>query len=554
MWLLAVAALALVACDADASTPVRPCPDGECYAIDGCVASVVGTKCFDCSRNGYLLDGVCVCYASPFAINQDTCARLVQPDPFIPSSICDLAAGQCEVSPGVCGLSRFGARCYGECAGNGYVVPCDPVGLENGFCCVCYTPTVFDAASTCSYARVQTGSLETLEVVQSFDTEVPHQSKELGWWNDVAAQSAARPYGSSNPPTPDRCLREPFGPEAGTVVAAVPLYDCNAYVALDPDRPHPETDNGTRVVCGGHGDWSAADYRCNCHVGWQLTRSGFMGWDNETEALVCTSCAGWFGPPFPVDGIAMCSVPWVPDPVDGEGAQCGGHGVLGASGECVCRSNDVEGHWTNAPVEQVFDEYRWVGDHAALVPYSSTVQACVACPFGYSPAAGTSTRPCIHSGDTHSPTDSPTAAPALVPAIGLVQLLANSDGAFGYDPTKCVPIAPATAGAQFLEYGGVDLAGLANFYAFDPSAPVVNGNTREPIAVNYTELVAGRLLVSLRDAGVTGAPRFWISGCGNWGNASAMGVSRSTDTVDGPDDQETACDDTEAVLGMMWYS
>ncbi len=39
------------------------CPIGECRELDrGCVSSVYSTRCSECSANGYIVDGRCVCY------------------------------------------------------------------------------------------------------------------------------------------------------------------------------------------------------------------------------------------------------------------------------------------------------------------------------------------------------------------------------------------------------------------------------------------------------------------------------------------------------------
>jgi hypothetical protein len=519
----AVLFLLILAAEPTRAVVTSACGAGQCFTTLGCAVSAPGVACAECSLAGYIALGACVCGPSFVPLN-DVCAPLAVSEPYFFSPCYSPVDDdtKCLVTlRGVqaCRTSVYGVLCD-DCGRQGYVRRVDDAPT---FGCACYDPSVYDATVRCAQI-FDTTSFENVRSVQSFAGVVPHASKILGFFKST---TPPKPFGAPNPPIPDACLRPPFGPPPNTFITSSSLgflSECNTFVALDPD-----SSDGVEKTCAGHGDWSRSNYRCECFPKWRLVDTGYLGPDGEV-AYVCSACSGWWGPNNNAStsafGLGLCTVPWTPDPVTGEDAECSGHGTF-VHGECLCDQSVELGFWAIGELNGTFSEIVWSGPNAVVTTFNATVRTCVACSYGFFPLPGSASGvPCTTNVYTRSPTARPSGSPVPGERVRLVSTT-SSNGAFGYTfvtTTTCTTdCASVGRGAVVAAFGGVEIADMPAAFGFDEDAPVVSLVTNQLVAPDWIAFTSGELVATLNSTGVV-ATEWWTEGCDAWYNASALGI------------------------------
>ncbi len=207
----------------------------------------------------------------------------------VDSVLCSL--GECHTETNGCMNSTYGVLCE-ECNNNGFLQQRTPtIGSPETNICVCYDPS-FDPTDEvpCTSLLVQTLSLE-VNVHRDRVLCDPHQHEKLGFFKN-SGNVQDHVYGQDNPPVPNACLRDIFGPEPKQLIESFrrPLQTCNTYCGPDPNEefgPNQETNCDT---CAHHGDWDPDLYRCECHPKWTLRDSGKEGKDAGVNAYLCNKC------------------------------------------------------------------------------------------------------------------------------------------------------------------------------------------------------------------------------------------------------------------------
>ncbi|MHA1684487.1 MAG: hypothetical protein ACTSUE_26350 [Promethearchaeota archaeon] len=340
--------------------------------------------------------------------------------------------GQCYTETDGCLDSKFGVLCT-ECNNNGYLEERTPsIGFPETNICVCYDPS-FDPT-----ANVPCSSLTVLKFDLDLTTHLdralcdPHQHELLGFFK-LSGNPNDHYYGLDNPPVPNACLREIWGPEPGQNVETFrrPLQTCNTYCGPDPNQFYGPLQESACFTCSKHGNWNPNKYRCECHDQWTLRKSPHIGKDPGIHAYLCDKCQPLWGPSVPGDGEYLeidrrsapyCHQIWTPDPETGIESECGGHGTFGIhSKQCGCFANETHGHWDLEPFTFEFTELAW--DNGGLEPVETKVNrtalTCMKCAFPYIPDPLVSqsfpmpVQACsIDSSLTLKPTVSPVQAPA----------------------------------------------------------------------------------------------------------------------------------------------
>ena len=233
-----------------------------------------------------------------------------------------LSLGSTDLACG-CVASVPGELCA-ECLLRGYLVP-----TANGDVCKCYE----DATAAPNKAIAPCEPVITAETTLNISVTYSRAwcdafcDREMGCF----APPPSLAYGGEPAPQITECANPAFGPPPGAIREAfdtLPPQTCNSYGAPGPVNPA----NYTWALCGGHGDWDRAGYRCVCHPGWALADPGpeYQGIDGE-RPLVCAVCAALFGPrPGDVVGESstpLCFTPFTPHPLTGEEAVCVGRGA-----------------------------------------------------------------------------------------------------------------------------------------------------------------------------------------------------------------------------------
>ncbi len=506
------------------------CPAGECFTSTGCVESVYGARCVECSARGYLDGSACVCYPALAPLDPDTCAFVHAPAQSVPS-VCP--AGRCEYAPGLCAPSTDLVRCL-ECNEQGYLVDALVDGVYAVRSCRCFDPVAYSSAIAC-VGIYNVSSVATLVAAQSRATITPHDSRELGCFELVGQPTNyGEPYDLTF-----KCCVEALGPAPQAYLASSGLGhlgECNAYVARDPDAAPCVTAEGLdcrdAVVCGGHGRWNAELYRCECFERWGLAPTGLVGPtydpDGEAETHACTVCSGWWGPSLSPDA---CSAPYTPDPVTGADAVCGGNGVY-ERGRCACYQSDADGWWDLAVVTGEFERLVYVDGVVETERYEASVATCAICSRGAGPPPG-SENPC--STMVFAPTAAPTSAPTVPSRLTLRELVVGN-ATFDWQPTEC-----GEGFYRVVESDGVAIADLARAWGFRDDVPVVSVDG-VLIAATYELFALGVLNASV--ATVTNATGWWAAPCGN----STTGVARLANVTDQTGEYDAGCVDALAQL------
>ena len=303
---------------------------------------------------------------------------------------CRALTGPCEGSEDpACGCvaSVQGELCA-ECSFAGFLL-----ATPNGDVCRCYDAATADpnnVAGPCTSVVNATGT---------FDAVVTYSRGWCDAWADREKGSWAQPppfaYGREPAPQITACTNPAFGPPPDAVREApetLPPMTCNSYGAPDPALAG--FDNDTWALCGGHGDWDRAHYRCVCQPGWALADPGpaYVGVGGE-RPLVCTQCAELFGPrpgePGLAPGSPLCVAPYAPDPVTGIEDVCSGHGSPTSDAECACyNATGTTGSWTLTPLSQAAVALQYVGAYGTQFvaqTYTATVMTCGTCAAGAGP-------------------------------------------------------------------------------------------------------------------------------------------------------------------------
>jgi hypothetical protein len=282
-----------------------------------------------------------------------------------------------------CAPSRFGVFCL-ECSFSGYL---------NEFSeCVCNArvqdPNFLPAPCT---PIVTTSQEISLERVATNSTCECWFSRTKGMFR---SSNPATKMGNPDPPCCDVCFSEGVGPPAGTVLDVFaykrPVV-CTRYGSANPSLVNATNDKASDAawqVCSGHGTWNSQKFRCECDAQWQLRPTAYDGYYEKIST--CDTCDEFWGPP------GFCIVPWVPDPVTGLAAECGGHGTFSqGSRTCNCFGNSTAGHWEIATVQTNVTRYYFtapLGGALGTFTALATQQACVECdasaPPGATPQAG----------------------------------------------------------------------------------------------------------------------------------------------------------------------
>jgi len=343
----------------------------------GYVPSGPGAACVECDGRGYVLaNGTCVFESDP---------SIPPPEP-----------GQtlfCEPPEGGSTVSQFGVLCR-ECTFNGF--------LSRPDYCTCYS-----ASTSATCAPMEPGQLinVTADEVRAYCE--PFLDRRLGFFRDPPLFR----YGREPATTPTECWSAVYGPDPGELFergADAPLFTCATFTGVDPV-------DGRRRTCRGHGAWDFAT-NCTCDARWQgvLEGTDYFGQD----AYTCGQCRDFWGPPPRVPRVDgdYCSAPYLPDPLTGAQAECGGHGLF-FDPSCVCYFNETAGYWA---LQNVTAEFTTRLGDGSLVRENATVAACLRCADGYGPYPRCdeedpdwTERPTL-APSTQRPTLAPTRAPTDV--------------------------------------------------------------------------------------------------------------------------------------------
>lgn len=259
---------------------------------------------------------------------------------------CTLSTGVVKTNPGE------GDLCA-ECSYQGYYL---------GTTCYCILPS-FDPSNAC------------LPVVSTFYENITDYNQSIAqcecyenWENGFFKLSTPEKryingerefvYGEGAPPICDDCYSELYGPNPREMTASRlvlgGLKPCTQYGGPDPNLIPTLSPVSSRMLledgefrewraCNNHGGWNFTLRGCQCDLGWGLN---YIGDGYNGEVFSCNKCIGPWGPPTPpfqdaiqnIPFAVFCSVPWTPDPEDGELKECSGHGTF-QNGECVCDGN-----------------------------------------------------------------------------------------------------------------------------------------------------------------------------------------------------------------------
>ena len=337
----------------------------------------------------------------------------------------DCLEGQCTLVTGECVSGAGPGRLCAECDYKGYYV------LGECFC----TNRLADVNNQCNLPSAVNRTRTLTRVVyegvctpfttwtEGFWANTP--AGTLGWIGPTAVNDYI--YGTKLPPTSAVCYNTFYVPQPETISASAFLANVTACSQLggpDPDqmyRPEYEymsgrplrvldTQNTPSVTCAGHGTWDQDLHGCVCSTGWTLALAG-LGYA-DTPVYLCQECLGPLGPPVPVQNsfldtgqeslqFSFCSVPWTPDPLDGQLKACSGHGDYLTNG-CQCDSDPVNGYWRLAPYS--LDQrtlYLSGPEQYTEIIETYTVDTCLGCQTGFS----------VNEGCTVNRTESPTSFP-----------------------------------------------------------------------------------------------------------------------------------------------
>lgn len=272
-----------------------------------------GNLCIECKLLGYVLaNGSCsttVEYQPQVYLIQPTC------DPYY-----------CRVN-GICKDSYYGVLCD----------ECNKLGWLNGVICECYVSDANPYQRCIHSSTILQTTLYIDEKYRSWEC-IPHQDHIKGCFKLGLVPSDYK-YGTTlDPPIPNQCCSEIYGPEPQQLVSAA-LDACNSF-----GGPDPNSDDITKWhYCSNHGTWDSTTYSCICSSpNWQADFIGFDLYGNP--AYSCNKCAPGWGR---LDSD-MCGAIVAPSTKTGRNEICAGNGDYDF-GQCNCYDNITHGHWELTP-------------------------------------------------------------------------------------------------------------------------------------------------------------------------------------------------------------
>jgi hypothetical protein len=254
---------------------------------------------------------------------------------------------QCHGKNGHCYPSQFGMRCS-ECNNDGFLQLTPDLAHLN---CSCYLHSL-DSRGGCTLNPLSPQLFQSTVIQIEYSKLYCESFKDTTTYGCFASvDSTGHRYGDPNPPVPNQCCSEIYGPPPGELMEnlfvdeIVTQYeDCTRFGTTDPNDIGKNF-KGFRT-CSNHGTWNTTTRTCTCWEGWDL---GLIGEDIDgNDVYSCVACAPYYGPDSydPSENPPYCSKIWTPDPFTGIESECGARGKYIPGEGCSCYSNSTIGYWT----------------------------------------------------------------------------------------------------------------------------------------------------------------------------------------------------------------